>query len=91
MLSMLTNQTGLCLTGHVLGKMKEIIDNPSPAVIQLFDECFRITDQIDGPRPLTWSGKAEELFVDVPTAYLDNNDLQTLVDREFKDTMREEE
>lgn len=79
MLSLLNNQTGLCLTGHVLGKLKEIIDSQSPAVLTLFDECFRITDQISGPRPLIWSGDAEELFVNVSTAFLETEDLQKLV------------
>lgn len=83
MLSLLNNQTGLCLTGHVLGKLKEIIESKSASVLMLFDECFRITDQISGPRPLMWSGDADELFVNVSTAFLETEDLQKLVNKEF--------
>ena len=51
----------------------------SPAVNELFNNSFRSTDQLSGPRPLSWPGDAEELFIDVPTAYLTDKTLQTLV------------
>lgn len=80
MLEMLVRQTNVCITGNVLGRLKEMINNPSIAVIDLFSNGFRITDQLEGPRPLTWNGDDEELFIDVPTAYLTNDTLQRFVD-----------
>jgi hypothetical protein len=44
MLQMLTTQTSLCITGNLLGKLREIIDMPSPAVQDLMNNSFRVTD-----------------------------------------------
>jgi hypothetical protein len=54
MLQMLTTQTSLCITGNLLGKLREIIDMPSAAVQDLMNNSFRVTDQLEGPRPLEW-------------------------------------
>jgi hypothetical protein len=40
------------------------------------NDSFRITDQLTGPRPLKWPGDDEELFINVPTAYLTDATLQ---------------
>jgi len=63
--------------------LRDVIDNPSPAVLDLMNNCFRVTDQFDGPRPLEWGGDAEELFIDVPTAFLPDETLQGLVNQAF--------
>lgn len=62
-----------------MGKLNDIIGMGSLAVHELMDKSFRITDQIDGPRPLEWPGEDEELFINVPTAYLTDETLQQLV------------
>lgn len=56
---------------------------PSAAVQDLMNNSFRITDQLEGPRPLEWQGTDEELFLDVPTAYLTDQTLQNLVNEAF--------
>ena len=83
MLQLLTGMVDVCITGNLLGKLKDLIDNPSPAVMDLMNNSFRSTDQLDGPRPLDWPGDAEELFIDVPTAYLTDKTLQALVNEAF--------
>lgn len=81
MLELIVNQTSVCVTSNLLGRLKEIINNPSPAVIEFFSNGFRTTEQLEGPRPLIWNGEDEELFIDVPSAYLTNETLQSLVDK----------
>lgn len=79
MLELVVNQTSVCVTSNLLGRLKEIINNPSPAVIDFFANGFRTTEQLEEPKPLIWNGDDEELFFDVPSAYLTNETLQSLV------------
>jgi Ion transport protein len=91
MLSMLTTQQSVCVTGNLLGKLRDVVDNPSTAVMDLMNNCFRVTDQFDGPRPLDWGGDKEELFLDVPTAFLTDKTLQNLVNKAFNTSQPENE
>jgi hypothetical protein len=44
MLQLLTEMTDVCISGNLLGKLQDLIDNPSPAVMDLMNKSFRTTD-----------------------------------------------
>jgi hypothetical protein len=56
MMSLISRHTQICTTGHILRQLKDIIDKPSAAVSELMSTSFRISNQIDGPKPLRWNG-----------------------------------
>jgi hypothetical protein len=44
MLQLLTEMTDVCISCNLLGKLQDLIDNPSPAVMDLMNKSFRTTD-----------------------------------------------
>jgi hypothetical protein len=56
MLQLLEEQTSVNVTNALLSRLDDVINAGSPAVNALLDNSYRITEQLDGPRPLMWPG-----------------------------------
>ena len=54
MLQLFVDQKKVCVTSQLINKIDEIINSPSQAVLDFFNESFYITPQFDGPRALEW-------------------------------------
>ena len=71
MLGLLTQQTKVCITPHLLDRLPDILNKNSDVVLDFFNDSFFITDQFLEDQVLEWSDKErEELFVNVQTSYL---------------------
>ena len=56
------------------------MNTESPAVLSFFNDGFLITDQFSGLRALEWEdADTEEKIVAIPTAYLTDEFMQSLV------------
>ena len=57
-----------------------IIDSSSQSVLDFFDQSFYITDQFSGLRALEWEDPdADEKILAIPSAYLTDEFMQSLV------------
>ena len=57
-----------------------IIDSSSQSVLDFFDQSFYITDQFSGLRALEWEDPdADEKIIAIPSAYLTDEFMQSLV------------
>ena len=79
MLGLLSEQTKVCVTPHLLDRLDEIIENDSQVVLDFFNKSFFITDQFSEPFAIEWGNDdEEELFTNVPTSYLTKEYLQSI-------------
>lgn len=77
---MLIDQHKVCVTSQLLDMLDTIIDSPSQSVLDFFDQSFYITDQFSGLRALEWEdAESDEKIVAIPSAYLTDEFMQSLV------------
>lgn len=79
------------MTSQLLDRLEVIINLGSPAVNDLFDSSFIITDQYDGPKAIEWEDDDEEKRIAISSAYLTEDLLQILVDPKEKEENNEED
>ena len=77
---MLIDQHKVCVTSQLLDMLDTIIDSSSQSVLDFFDQSFYITDQFSGLRALEWEDPdADEKIIAIPSAYLTDEFMQSLV------------
>ena len=77
---MLVDQHKVCVTSQLLDMLDTIIDSSSQSVLDFFDQSFYITDQFSGLRALEWEDPdADEKILAIPSAYLTDEFMQSLV------------
>ena len=81
MFGLLSEQTKVCITPHLLDRLSDIMNKNSDVVLDFFDKSFFITDQYSDDQVLEWVDKDEEKYVAVPTSYLTKEYLQSLLKR----------
>ena len=81
MFGLLSEQTKVCITPHLLDRISDIMNKNSDVVLDFFDKSFFITDQYSDDQVLEWVDKDEEKYVAVPTSYLTKEYLQSLLKR----------
>ena len=91
MLELLVDQKKVSVTSQLLDRLEVIINLGSPAVNDLFDQSFIITDQYDGPKAIEWEDDDEEKRIAISSAYLTEDLLQILVDPKEKEENNEED
>ena len=87
---MLIDQHKVCVTSQLLDMLDTIIDSSSQSVLDFFDQSFYITDQFSGLRALEWEDDSDEKIIAIPSAYLTEEFMQSLVssaepEMEFKE------
>ena len=94
MLGLLSQQTKVCVTPHLLDRLPDIMNKNSDVVLDFFNDCFFITDQFREDQVLEWADKdQDELFVHVPSSYLTKEYLQKIVNKKLgnpKDKLEDE-
>ena len=54
MLGLLSEQTKVCVTQHLLDRLGDIVDIESKVVLDFFNNCFFATDQFCEPMAIEW-------------------------------------
>ena len=92
MLGLLSEQTKVCVTQHLLDRLGDIVDIESKVVLDFFNNCFFATDQFCEPMAIEWDDDdTEQLFVNVPTSYLTKEFIQSFAPGGDADEPEEEE